>query len=125
MPHNAAVAREQLRRRRLTTRCPTSKLYDDAGGNPALTVLVLVAELSLLSYWQACAQYGADSIGVNRRISSSRIVHTTEVTCDSQNVFEVSGQRGIPPDGVIAGLKMLELGSSENGYSRNSRTRTT
>jgi hypothetical protein len=45
-----------------------------------------------LNYWQARCEYGTNGICINRRISSVRIVYTTKVTRDSQNVFEVSSQ---------------------------------
>jgi|SRR5215467_880044 len=43
-----------------------------------------------LNYWQARCEDGTDGIGINRRISSVRIVYATKVTRDSQNMFEVS-----------------------------------
>src|SRR5262245_14567666 len=70
-----------------------------------------------LNYWQACREYWPNRIGINRRMSSVRIVYATKVTCDSQNVFEVSGQRGVPPHGVIAGLQMFVLGSCKEFHS--------
>jgi hypothetical protein len=37
-----------------------------------------------LNYWQACGEYGADGIGVNRSARTSRIVHAKFEQCATQ-----------------------------------------
>jgi len=55
-------------------------------------------------------QHGSDGVGVNRGVVS---VGSTEVTSDSQHVFEISGDGCVPSVGIVGRLKMRELVSAK------------
>jgi len=64
-----------------------------------------------LDHWEAGLEDGSYGVGMS---IDAIVVGTAEVSCDAQNVLEVSRYRSVPAICIVRGLKVRELVSPKD-----------